>query len=113
MKVRRKLLGITSASPTVSEGSILPKKRQPSLGQVLREVDRLVDDPEGDLLLLGPLEDLDSDLDGDCNGAYPSYFGQSYLGPLIAFLSSLALLSSPLFFRALLFRLMCQDPGIH
>ena len=45
----------------------------------MREVDRLVDDPEGDLL--GLLEDRDSDLDGDRDGADPSYFDQSHLGP--------------------------------
>ena len=66
---------------TVLEGSILSKKRQSSLEQVLRELDRLVDDPEGELLLLGSLEDCDSDLDGDRDGADPSYFDQSYLGP--------------------------------
>ena len=71
--MRRKLLGIAFASPTASEGSILPKKRRSSLDQVLREVDRLVDDLEGDLLLLGLLKDRDS--------ADPSYFNQSYLGP--------------------------------
>ena len=38
-------------------------------------------DPEGDLLLLGSLEDHDGDLDGDRDGADPSYFDQSYLGP--------------------------------
>ena len=47
----------------------------------MREVDRLVDDPEGDLLLLGSLKDRDSDLDGDRDSADPSYFDQSYLGP--------------------------------
>ena len=68
-------------SPTVSEGSILPKKRQSSLERVLREVDRLVDNPEGDLLLLGSLKDRDSDLNGDHNSADPSYFDRSYLDP--------------------------------
>ena len=38
----------------------------------MREVDRLVDDPEGDLLLLGLLKDRDS--------ADPSYFNQSFVG---------------------------------
>ena len=71
--MRRKLLGIAFASPTVSEGSILPKKQRSSLERVVREVDRLVDDPEGDLLLLGSLKDRDS--------VDPSYFNQSYLGP--------------------------------
>ena len=47
----------------------------------MREVDRLVDDPEGDLLLLGLLKDRDSDLNGDRDSADPSYFDQSYLGP--------------------------------
>ena len=77
----RKLLGIASASPMVSESLILLKKRRSSLERVLREVDCLVDDPEGDLLLLGLLEDRDSDHDGDRDGADPSYFNQSYLGP--------------------------------
>ena len=81
MKVRRKQPGITSASPTVSEGSILLKRRQSLLEQVLGEVDHLVDDPEGDFLLLGLSEGCDSDLDGDHDGADPSYFDQSYLGP--------------------------------
>ena len=71
----------------------------------MREVNRLVDDPEGDLLLLGSLKDRDS--------ADPSYFNQSYLGPWIAFLLSLALLSSPWFFCALLFRPLCLDPIIN
>ena len=81
MKVRRKQLGIASANPTVSEGSILPKRKQSSLERVLGEVDRLVDDPEGDLLLLGLSEDRNRDLDGDRDGADPSYFDQSYLSP--------------------------------
>ena len=77
----RKWPGIASASPTVSEGSILPKRRQSLLERVLGEVDHLFDDLEGDFLLLGSLEGCDKDLDGDRDGADPSYFNQSYLGP--------------------------------
>ena len=80
MKVERRQPGIDFASPTISEGLIHPKRKRSSLERVL-EVDRLVDDPEGDFQLLGSLEGHDSDLDGDCNGADPSYFNQSYLGP--------------------------------
>ena len=57
---------------------------------VLGEVDRLIDNLEGDFLLLGLLEGREIDLDGDRNGADPSYFDQSYLGPYL-----------------------CQDPSIH
>ena len=80
-KARKKRLGIASANLTVLDDSILPKKQRSLLERVVREVDRLVDDPEGDLLLLGSLKDCDSDLDGDRNSADPSYFDQSYLGP--------------------------------
>ena len=45
------------------------------------EVDRLVDDPEGDFQLLGLLEGCEFDLDGDPDGADPAYFNQGYLGP--------------------------------
>ena len=79
--MRRKQPGIVSASPTVPEGLILPKRRQSLLERVLGEVDCLVDNPEGDFLLLGSSEDRNSDLDGDRDGADPSYFNQSYLGP--------------------------------
>ena len=79
--MKRKRLGIASANPTVSEGSILPKKQRSLLERVVREVDRLVDDPEGDLLLLGSLKDRDSDFDEDCDSVDPSYLDQSYLGP--------------------------------
>ena len=65
----------------ISEGSIHPKRKQSSLERVLGEVDRLVDDPEGDFQLLGLSEGCNSDLDGDRDGADPSYFDQSYLGP--------------------------------
>ena len=64
---------IASVNLTVLEDSILPKKQRSLLERVVREVDRLVDDLEGDLLLLGSLKDRDS--------ADPSYFDQSYLGP--------------------------------
>ena len=56
-------------------------RRQSSLERVLGEVDCLVDNPEGDFLLLGLSEGCDIDLDGDRDGADPSYFDQSYLGP--------------------------------
>ena len=72
---------MVSASPTVLEGSILPKRKQSLLERVLGEVGCLVDNPEGDFLLLCLLEGCESDLDGDRNGADPSYFDQSYLGP--------------------------------
>ena len=72
-KANKKWLGIASANLTVLEDSILPKKQRSSLERVVREVDRLVDDPEGDLLLLGSLKDR--------NSADPSYFDQSYRGP--------------------------------
>ena len=90
--MKRKQPGIASASPTVSEGLILPKRRQSSLERVLGAVDLLVDDPEGDLLFLGSSEGRNSDLNGDHDGADPLCFDQSYLGPQIAFLSSLAAL---------------------
>ena len=60
-----------------------PKKRQSSLERVLEEVDRLVDDLEEDFQLLGSSEGHKDGLDGDCDGADPSYFNQSYLGPYI------------------------------
>ena len=56
------------------------KKRRSSLERVL-EVDRLVDDPQGDFQLLGLSEGRKDGLDGDHDGADPSYFDQSYLGP--------------------------------
>ena len=80
-KVRRKQPGIVSANPMVLEGSTHPKRKQSLLEQVLGEVDHLVDDPEGDFLLMGSSEGCESDLDGDRNGADPLYFDQSYLGP--------------------------------
>ena len=80
-KVERRQPGIDFASPMVSEGLIRPKRKQSSLERVLGEVDRLVDDPEGDFQLLGSSEGHNSDLDGDRNGVDPSHFNQSYLGP--------------------------------
>ena len=64
-------------------------------------------------MLLGSLKNRDSDLDGDRDSADPSYFNQSYLGLKFAFLPSLALLSSPCFFCALLFHPLCLDPIIN
>ena len=45
------------------------------------EVDRLVDNPKGDFQLLGSSEVRKEDLNGDRDGADPSYFNQGYLGP--------------------------------
>ena len=45
------------------------------------EVDRIVDDPQGDFQLLCSSEVCESDLDGDRDGADPSYFDQGDLGP--------------------------------
>ena len=59
----------------------LLKERQPLLERVLVEVYHLVDDPEGDSRLLGSLEGCELGLDGDPDGADPSYFDQSYLSP--------------------------------
>ena len=57
------------------------KKKRSLLERVLEEVDHLVDNPEGDFQLLGSSEGHEDDLNGDCDGADPFYFDQSYLGP--------------------------------
>ena len=80
-KTPKKQPGINSLTPMAS-GSLTWLLRMWSLlERVSAEVDRLVDDPEGDFQLLGSSEGHKDVLDGDCDGADPSYFDQGYLSP--------------------------------
>ena len=80
-KVQRKRPGISSMIPMASANSICLRKMRSLLEMVSVEVDRLVDNPEGDFQLLGSSDVRKGDLDGDHDGVDPSYFNQDYLGP--------------------------------
>ena len=77
----KRMPGINLPTSTVLQGLSHLLEVRTLLERVVAEVDRLVDNPEGDFRLLRSLATCKADLDGDCDGVDPSYFNQDYLGP--------------------------------